>query len=340
MITTLDREPGVAMNQSRPITWITAEIGEGAQEIECKYGPAALRWRLNEHSEAVRWRASTGHVFDQDGPESAGWRRVISNQALLDISKLAVVADFAPRLADTLKEVAQTHFPVVIGGDHSCAIGTWSGMADAWRGQGDIGLIWIDAHLDSHTPATSDTHAPHGMPLAALLGHGDTRLTQLYGWVGKLKAAHVVVIGARSYESDEASLLNRLGVRVMDIDEVRARGMVACMVEAIAIVSRDTVGYGVTFDVDALDPCDAPGVGSPVENGIRLADALEGLKRVANDPQLLGFELVEYNPALDDAALTTAAACYALLAATLGTRVHWLRVLSPDAAATPLTLSA
>jgi len=329
------------MKQSRPIAWITAEIGEGAQEIECKYGPAALRQRFHEHSKTAPVRVA-GQVVEPDAFKAKGWRSVISNQALLDVSKLAVVADFTPRLANTLKEaVGQGHFPVVIGGDHSCAIGTWSGVADAWRARGKIGLIWIDAHLDSHTPDTSDSQAPHGMPLAALLGHGDTQLTHVYEWAAKLQADHVVVIGARSYESGEASLLERLGVRVMNIDEVKARGMASCMTEAIGIVSRGTVGYGVTFDVDALDPRDAPGVGSPVEDGIRLADAVEGLAVAAKDTRLLGFELVEYNPTLDDAALTTAAACDALLAAGLGRRAQWLPALaSAPAAQCPVILSA
>jgi arginase len=328
------------MKLSSSIAWITAEIGEGAQEVECKYGPAALRLRVERHIEALRRCARSEPIMQQPLPRDVPWHSVVSDQSLLGIGKLAVVADFTPRLADTVRDaIGRGQFPVVIGGDHSCAVGTWSGVAQAWHSRGQVGLIWIDAHLDSHTPATSDSQAPHGMPLAALLGHGDARLTSVYGWAGKLQAHHVVVIGARSYEHGEASLLRRLGVRVMTMAEVRTRGMAACMAEAISIVSADTVGYGVTFDIDVLDPRDAPGVGSPVENGIRLDDALAGLDQVADDPALLGFELVEYNPALDDAALTTATACDALLAGALATRASWLGVLPACADDRALSLS-
>lgn len=290
------------MSQIRPIEWIAAEIGEGAQETGCKNGPAALRTR------AIQMGVSS----------LADWNAVVSEPDLLAQGKLAVVTQFVPRLAHTVETVLDRGaFPVIIGGDHSCAVGTWSAVAQVLRGRGEIGLIWIDAHLDSHTPETSASQAPHGMPLAALLGYGTKALTHLYGWTAKLRPANVVVIGARSYEPDENELLDKLGVRVMAIEEVMARGMPDCMAEAIEIVSRHTVGYGVTFDVDGLDPLDAPGVGSPVENGIRLAAAVDALTWVADDPRLLAFELVEYNPELDDAADTTAAACEALLDAVL-----------------------
>lgn len=285
------------------IEWIAAEIGEGAQETGCKEGPGVLRMRGIEQGRSV----------------AADWSGVVSEPEPAKRDKLAVVTQFTPRLARTVEAaVERGRFPVIIGGDHSCAVGTWSAVAQTRRAQGEIGLIWIDAHLDSHTPATSESQAPHGMPLAALLGHGAPALTQLYGWHGKLQPANVVVIGARSYEPDENQLLDKLGVRVMAIEEVSARGMAACMAEAIAIVNRNTVGYGVTFDVDGLDPLDAPGVGSPVENGIRLAAAVDALSLLADDTRLLAFELVEYNPALDDAADTTAKACEALLDAALG----------------------
>jgi arginase len=275
---------------------ILAEIGEGAQIVECKAGPSALR----EHVSKM---------------ESLSWGSVVTSDAQLP-NKLAVVEDFMPRLATAVAEtMAYGKFPVVIGGDHSCAIGTWSAIASHYKADGDIGLIWIDAHLDSHTPLTSGSGAPHGMPLASLLGYGTDALTNLMGWQFKVKPQNVVVIGARSSEVGEEQLLENVGVRVMRIEEVTRRGFSACLQEAIEIVSEQTVGYGITFDVDALDPLEAPGVGSPEEGGLSLAEVVNAFK--AQKPDLLGFELVEYNPERDSSDLKTANACWSILQSIL-----------------------
>ncbi len=290
----------------KTIELIAAEIGEGAQEMGCKDGPAALRQR------------GLAAALTRGGRATVWGESIRSDAALLQRGQMAVVSEFSPRLAQaTQRAVDRDHMPVVLGGDHSCAVGTWSGIAQAHQARGNLGLIWIDAHLDSHTPDTSESGAPHGMPLAALLGHGPMGLADMYGWHGKFKTRHVVVIGARSYEAGEIALLQALNVRVMDINEVLQRGFAACMAEAIQIVAQGTTGYGVTFDIDALDPQDAPGVGSPVENGVRLAEAVKGLALTASDSRLVGFELVEYNPLLDDARGKTAQACEALLQAML-----------------------
>jgi arginase len=293
------------MNQARMIDVIVAAIGEGAQETGCKDGPGALSARGIDLALRERGlRAALGAT--------------VASHAAAGAAKLGIVEEFMPRLAAAVRaSVAANRFPLVLGGDHSCAVGTWSAIADARRALGPVGLIWVDAHLDSHTPGTSPSQAPHGMPLAALLGHGSPGLTDLFGWRGKLDARHVVLIGARSFEAEELGLLRTLGVHVMPVGEVHARGMAACLADAVEVVGHGTAGYGLTFDVDALDPLDAPGVGSPEDGGIRLVDALEGLAQIAADPRLLGLELVEYNPHLDDAAATTARACEALITAAL-----------------------
>jgi arginase len=286
----------------KTVEFISAEIGEGAQQMGCKFGPARLRAmglvaRLRTAGQAAQW-----------GPT------VTAHDELLEHGKLAVVQGFTPELADASHAAAAARrFPIVLGGDHSCAIGTWSGIAQAIRPQGALGLIWIDAHLDSHTPDTSESGAPHGMPLAALLGHGDPQLTDVFDWRAKLAPEHVVVIGARSYELGEQALLECLGVRVMYMPEVTQRGMAACMAEAIERVSRGTAGWGVTLDLDAIDPADAPGVGSPELGGIRAAEMLEALRGLADQPGCAGFELVELNPTLDDAQHTSARLCRSLI---------------------------
>lgn len=292
------------------IELITADIGAGAQITGCRRGPAALI----EAGIADALRRAGRQLIDGESVHD----ETVADPASGKSAKLAAVAAFSPRLAAVVRTATTAgRFPLVLGGDHSCAVGTWSGIADAYRSQGSIGLIWIDAHLDSHTPETSESQAPHGMPLAALLGHGAPALTDLYGWRAKLAPQHVVVVGARSYEDGEAQLLAQLGVRVIGIDEVKRRGLAACLEEAIAIVSTDTVGYGVTFDMDAIDPKEAPGVGSPAADGLVSAEVLAALPRFAADRHLLGFELVEYNPERDDAALRTAHLCQSLVTAAL-----------------------
>lgn len=287
----------------RPVELIGAVIGEGAPDRRTRAGPASLRaWglgqRLQERGRAVRW-----------GPD------VASDLNSLASGPLAVVAEFSVRLAArVLASIESQRLPVVIGGDHSCAVGTWSGAVaalrrrpppadpeerDRWRGGPRLGLVWIDAHLDAHTPETSESQMPHGMPLAALLGHGPEALTRVALPGAKLQPADVVLIGCRSWESGEADLLARRGVRVIDSDEVSRRGFAACLSEAIDQVRDGTAAWGLSLDLDALDPADAPGTGTPVERGLRLTEVTEALHGLAWDPRLLACELVEYNPELD-----------------------------------------
>lgn len=283
---------------------VGAAIGEGAGDSGCKYGAQALR-----EFGVLRALHDAGAAIE-DGAT------VVSDPLGAD-DRLGVVEDFSPRLAAAVEGViARGRFPLVIGGDHSCAVGTWSGVAQAIRPQGALGLVWIDAHLDAHTPETSETQAPHGMPLAALMGHGRPGLTDVYGWRGKLRPEHLVIIGARSYEAGERALLERLGVRVMYMTEVQERGFAACFQEARARVRQGTAGWGISFDVDALDPADAPGTGTPVAAGIRLDEALRVLESCIADPQLKAFELAEYNP-LRDLRGRTARAVTALLTSAL-----------------------
>ena len=275
---------------------IGAEVGEGASDGGCKWGAAALR-----EQGMAQALANTGR--------NVTWGDNVTAQALQANTRLEAIEVFSQQLANSVeKALRQGHQPLVVGGDHSCAVGTWSAVAQSLRAAGSLGLIWIDAHLDTHTPDTSDSQAPHGMPLAALLGHGSQGLTHLYGWGGKLLARNVVVIGARSYEAPEKALLERLGVRIMFMEEVLERGFAACFEEARAIVKANTAGWGITLDLDGLDPQDAPGTGTPVETGIRLADALPVLAGCSHDPDFVAMELTEYNPLRDFGGRTAQAA--------------------------------
>lgn len=284
----------------RPIELLGAAIGEGAPDRRTRAGPGSLkRWglggRLGARGRSVRW-----------GPI------VASDLSLMPRGPMAVVAEFSTRLASAVgASLDAGRLPVVVGGDHSCAVGTWSAVAAALRRGGAsrrLGLLWIDAHLDAHTPETSPSQMPHGMPLAALLGHGPAVLTEVSDARPKLRPEDVVLIGPRSWESGEAELIARLGVRVMAHDEVARRGIAACMAEAIDLVSARTAGWGVSFDLDALDPGDAPGTGYQVADGLRTAEVSAALHGLARDPRFVAAELVEYNPELDVARRTAASA--------------------------------
>lgn len=203
-------------------------------------------------------------------------------------------------LAKSVKQIAsQDKFFIVFGGDHSCAIGTWSGARAALPDKEELGLIWIDAHMDSHTPKTSVSGNIHGMPLASLLGYGDPALTGIMQHEPKLKPENICLIGIRSFEEGEAALLARLGVRIFFMEELKQRGIDAVMKEAISIVKKNTTHFGITVDIDAIDPAEAPGTGVAEPDGIRAQDISHALKMLAHEDKLIGMEIAEFDPHRD-----------------------------------------
>lgn len=187
--------------------------------------------------------------------------------------------------------------PLVIGGDHSCAIGTWSGIAAA--GRKPLGLLWIDAHLDSHTPETSETRRLHGMPLAVLLGEGDPRLLALAGAAPAIDPRFCAVIGVRSFEAGEPVRLRRLGVRFYTRHEIRQRGLGVVLAEAWRRVAAAPGGFGVSLDLDVLDPLLAPGVSVPERHGLNPAKLARLLRQQPAKQRLRALEVVELNPQRD-----------------------------------------
>ncbi len=250
--------------------------GRGAGDPRCREGPPQLRrMGLVSALEALGFALSWNVV-----PEPAV-RRGGASQAVR-----AVNTELARRAHSA---VAAGRRLLVLGGDHSCAVGTWSGVGAA-LGMAP-GLIWIDAHMDSHRPHTSPSGNLHGMPLACLLGYGDASCAPV------LRAERVCLIGVRSFEPEEARLLEGLRVRVYTMDELRRRGLEAVLGEALERVARGR--FGVTLDLDAVDPRDAPGVGSPVPRGIPGRDLVGALAGIGTRPGFLGLEVAEYNPSLD-----------------------------------------
>jgi arginase len=268
----------------RSVDLIGVASGLGGADAACAQAPARLAAggldeRLRAHGVDARWAAMLQ-------PRKSG-RGVEGTIARLS-GELA---------AEVGRSVAAGRLPCVIGGDHSCAVGTWSGAARALAARGPLGLVWLDAHMDAHTPGSSPSGRLHGMPLAALLGQGDHALERLED--GVLAPANVALVGVRSYEQAEAELLDRLGVRVFGMDEVRRRGLSAVLDDALAIAQGATAAFGVTLDLDALDPDDAPAVATPARVGLAGEDLVGALRRVGGDPRLAALELVEYCPRLD-----------------------------------------
>ncbi|MCX6988079.1 MAG: arginase [Chlamydiae bacterium] len=210
----------------------------------------------------------------------------------------------------------QGYFPVVIGGDHSIALGTWSGVKQSLGKGKQLGLIWIDAHMDCQIPGIGSPFW-NGMSLAALLGCGDPAFIPAEQAHPILQPENVCLIGVRSTDQNEIELLQRMKVQVYTMDEVKKQGFVEVMQDAIKIVTKNTAGFGVSLDLAAIDPKEAPGVSSPLGGGIVSSDLLKMLAAVTDHSALKAFEIVEYNPHKDRDE-RTACLCLEILGRIMG----------------------
>lgn len=226
---------------------------------------------------------------------------------------LETCAAVADRVADSL---ARGRVPLTIGGDHSLSLGSVRGATR----RNNCGVIWIDAHGDFNTPETSPSGNIHGMPLAALCGLGDARLVKLGNPARMVNARNVVVVGARDLDDGERMLLQRAGVTVIAMEQIDRAGMFAAMERAIAVASQGTEGIYLSLDLDALDPVYAPGVGTPVPGGLTYREAHLACEMIAETGKLLGMDLVEVNPILDERN-RTAVLAVELAASALGKRI-------------------
>ena len=276
------------------IALIGAASGWGAGFRHTEDGPPALKalgltdW-LARGGVAAEWRAmvETERRWHDD--------RGITTRS--DV--FGLVARHSAALATAVAHtMAERKFPVVIGGDHAIAMGTWGGVA---RGMARrrFGLVWLDAHLDAHTVETTPSMNPHGMGAAALLGHGERAFLKICG--GAIRPENLCFVGVRSYEAGEMALLKRLGVRIIEMPEVKARGIGPCLEEARFIATADTAGFGITIDLDGFDPKDAPGIGLKCDDGLRAEPTVAALRdTIANHPSLKAIEIVEYIPEFDE----------------------------------------
>lgn len=200
-----------------------------------------------------------------------------------------------------VKTLEAGRVPLALGGDHSMAVGTVSGVAEYYRRQGQrIGLIWIDAHTDINTPDSSPSGNVHGMPLAALMGLWQGELANIYDFSPKVKPENCVLVGVRDIDAVEKENVHRAGIGVFTMRDIDERGMRTVMEEALRMAGRGTAGYHISLDMDWVDPEDAPGVGTPVRGGATYREAHLAMEIIADHGRLLSFEIVEVNPVIDE----------------------------------------
>ncbi|MFB3918313.1 MAG: arginase [Terriglobales bacterium] len=226
------------------------------------------------------------------------------------------------RLADmVIKALENGEVPLTVGGDHSAAVGSVSGLAEFYRRrQQKVGLIWIDAHSDINTPETSPSGNVHGMPLAAIMGLGPPELANLYGFCPKVSPDNCVLVGVRDIDVVERENVRRAGIEVYTMRDIDERGMRTVMEEALRLAGRGTAGYHVSLDMDWVDPEDAPGVGTPVRGGATYREAHLAMEIIADHGRMLSFEIVEVNPVIDEHNRTADLACQ-LAASAFGKKI-------------------
>lgn len=289
--TPLPNRPG----NGQRVSILGVPVGFGASTAGVDIGPAAMRVaRLNQRI------AQLGYEV-----RDLGDMRVARPQTIAEPGdKLKYLSEISKACEELATEVRTLlgagELPLILGGDHSIAIGSISGAASYYRERGEaIGLIWFDAHADMNTPETTPSGNIHGMPLAAVLGYGAPELTQIAGLAPKLDPRYCAHIGARDVDQGERELIRKLGMRFFTMREIDERGMSACIDDAIAIAQRAPGGYAVTLDVDALDPGDAPGSGTVVRGGLTYRESHLAMEKIAEAGGMRTLEVVEINTALD-----------------------------------------
>lgn len=298
------------IKQPVSIIGMPMDLGQGRRGVDM--GPSAIRYAALQ--QIIR---DLGFDIEDLGdvtipsPESL----VIRDQNLKYLHEITQVCE---ELANRVSNVIERkRFPLVLGGDHSMAIGTVAGAAKHFK---NMGLIWFDAHGDLNTGETSPSGNIHGMSLAASLGIGHPLLTQLGGFAPKVRPENVVLLGARELDLGEQQLIRDLGIKVFTMHEIDRLGMARVMEETIQIVSKGTDGVHLSLDLDGLDPSDCPGVGTPVPGGITYRESHLAMEMLADSGILTSAEFVEVNPILDQSNLTAKVAV-ALISSMLGKKI-------------------
>jgi len=290
---------------------VSIDLGAGRRGVDM--GPSALR--IAGLTGVVE---DLGHTVEEMGTVTAGGFETTRTgpSALRFLDEICQVAKAAGE--QVTEGLERGCFPLILGGDHSLSIGTVSAVARHHRARGDsIGVIWVDAHADMNRPETTPSGNIHGMSLAVLMGYGHERLVELAGDEPALRPENVSVLGARALDDGERTLIRELGVRVFTMSEIDERGVGPCMDEALERANEGTAGFHLSYDLDSLDPQEAPGVGTPVQGGLTYREGHLVCEKAAASGRLLSMEMVELNPVLDDRN-KTAQMAVGLLASGLG----------------------
>jgi len=303
------------MRQSH-IAVIGAPMDLGAGRRGVDMGPSALRVAgLNQKLTELGYQTKDLGNVVVDQPESLPTGPAHARY-------LPQIAHTCARLADMVERAADKgQVPVVLGGDHSAAVGTVAGMSRHLRKKGHkLGLLWIDAHADMNTPDSSPSGNVHGMPLACIIGQGPAELTGIAGRTPMVDPRNVAIVGLRSVDDIERFNVRGAGVHPFTMRDIDERGMRTVMQEAIHAVTSGTAGFHLSFDLDAVDPSEAPGVGTPVHGGITYREAHLAMEIVNDSGLMTSIEMVELNPVMD-VANQTAILAVELLMSALGKRI-------------------
>jgi arginase len=219
------------------------------------------------------------------------------------------------------KQMAAGRCPLILGGDHSLAVGTVAGVSKHLRERGEkLGMIWIDAHTDMNTPASSPSGNVHGMPLACCIGLGPKELTDIFGYSPKVAPENVALVGIRSVDDLERNNVRKSGVHAFTMRDIDERGMRWVIEESIKIAGAGTAGFHVSLDMDAVDPREAPGVGTPVRGGITYREAHLAMEILSDSGRMTSMEVVEVNPVIDEVNRTAVLAVELVMSA-MGKRI-------------------
>ncbi|CAN5328353.1 arginase [soil metagenome] len=308
----------MTLNQNKKVGILGVPLGFGAETKGSELGVTALRLANIRGSLLTNHIAALGfEVTDYGDVEIIKPDYIAEKQENPKYLKEVIAS--CKNMAESVKKIlANDSLPVILGGDHSIAIGTFSAISSFFHAKDqEIGLIWFDAHADINTPKTSGSGNIHGMPLATILGYGDENLVNLEGFAPKLNPKFCAHVGARDLDSGEQKQIHSLGMRenFFTMSDIDRRGMLNCVEDAIKIASQASGGYAVTFDVDVIDPRFAPGSGTLVRGGITYREAHLALEIIAEKQGMRSFEIVEVNPMLDKSNITVELAGELILSA-------------------------